>query len=97
MKRSLYRLVYFIKKRAPWPIIWRELCLLGKKVLQGVGLWRRRRYDQNLWMRNQKSIEEAERIRRELPEFRDTETMAILIPRCDGRRSNEDDSTGNTN
>jgi hypothetical protein len=40
MKRSLYRLIQFIKLRAPWPVIWGELRLLGKKTLQSVGLWR---------------------------------------------------------
>ena len=33
MKRSLYRLIRFIKLRAPWPVIWGELRLLGKKAL----------------------------------------------------------------
>jgi len=46
MKRSLYRLIRFIRLRAPWPVIWGELRLLGKKALQGVGLWR---YHRN-WM-----------------------------------------------
>lgn len=40
MKRSLYRLIQFIKLRAPWPVIWMELHLLGKKLLQSIGLWR---------------------------------------------------------
>jgi hypothetical protein len=40
MKRSLYRLIQFIKLRAPWRVIWMELRLLCKKLLQSIGLWR---------------------------------------------------------
>jgi hypothetical protein len=40
VKRSLYRLIRFIQLRAPWPVIWMELRLLGKKLLQSIGLWR---------------------------------------------------------